>query len=175
MRSILFCITLVALCTKIAASPDLQVIRQQYLKAIEEKTEAYEMHKLMKNIESDVPVIKAYKASSKALIARYSYNPYTKVQKLKNALEEFDQAVYDAPRDVEVRFLRFAVQYHLPEFLGLSDNVEKDRKFLIKRMMNPELNQKPAAVQKVIGRFLLNEVECQEQVEARIQACLTQL
>jgi len=157
------------------ATPDLQAIRQQYLQAIEEKAEAYEMQNLMQNIESDVPVVKAYKASSKALIARYSHNPYTKVQKLKSALEQFDQAVYDAPHDVEVRFLRFAVQYHLPGFLGLGNNVEKDRKFLIKRMMNPELNQKPAAVQKVIGRFLLNEVECQEQVQARIQACLTQL
>ena len=57
-----------------------------------------------------------------------------------------------APEEVEIRFLRFALQANTPGFLGYKDHMEEDKALLLKRL--PEV--KDDNLKQLMLPFLLN-------------------
>lgn len=81
----------------------------------------------IKNTDS-APILTAYEASAKALIAKFSWNPLRKLSYLKTAMCLIDKAVILDASNVEIRFLRFYIQNHVPAILGYSKNIEEDQR-----------------------------------------------
>ncbi len=73
---------------------------------------------------------KAYQGAKKALTARLQWNPFDQISTLKQGLKLINEAVGDAPNNLEVRFIRFATLHHVPTFLGLSDTFEADKDYV---------------------------------------------
>ncbi|MEM1407904.1 MAG: hypothetical protein AAGG59_14085 [Bacteroidota bacterium] len=78
----------------------------------------------------------AYQAAAKALIAKYTWNPLTKVSSLKNVEELLKNAVDEEKDNLEIRFLRFYIQNSIPTYLGFSKNLKEDGNILKNNIAN---------------------------------------
>jgi hypothetical protein len=80
----------------------------------------------MTSIESNDPVLLAYQASSEALMAQEEWNPILKLKRLGNFNDKITKAVSLSPDNPEIRFLRLAIEYHIPNFLKSSNHLQED-------------------------------------------------
>ena len=137
-------------------------LRLQYLQASKEEAVAKEFHKKMSAYHDNNPLVLAYKAASEAVMAKYVWNPYSKLKQVKTANAIFENAVALDKDNPEIRFLRFTLQHYVPRYLNQSPNVEEDKKMIIKSLQaypNSELS-KPLA--RTIRDFMLTKDHCTE-------------
>ncbi len=113
------------LATFIAAQP-LNDVRSKFHSAVLNPDDTESFYNFMGKIENPSTTVQAYQAVSEALLAQVVWNPFKKLsqvmkyEKLMSALIEKD------PKNVEIRFLRLAIEYNLPSFLGMSKHLEED-------------------------------------------------
>ena len=110
----------------------LDELRKQYEKAVVKEEEAELMWTWLEDYEGTQGEILAYKASSRALMARYSWNPYNKLSYLKESMKFFRKAVKVDAENIEIRFLRFAIQHYIPSFLDLSEEIHEDKEVMMR-------------------------------------------
>src|SRR5688572_9353908 len=112
---------------------EIDVIRNKFAKAVENEKEAYVLLEKLNKLEAKgkTPLILAYKGAAEALIAKFSWNPYSKINYLRKSQRSLQLAINNAPENAEIRFLRFSIQHFVPAFLGLSNNIEEDKKIII--------------------------------------------
>ncbi len=109
---------------------DLEQLRAAYQAAVQDKAAAEHFWQEMAPYKGEEAIVLAYKASARALLARFDWNPYNKLSYLKEAMKMYRRAVKRHPTNIEIRFLRFAVQHYLPEFLGESQDLAEDKEVL---------------------------------------------
>jgi len=80
------------------------------------------------------PIVNAYIGATELLVAKYSWNPITKISFLKNGLRKVNEAVTVDSENIEIRFLRFYIQNSLPRYLGLSDDLTSDKEVIIDQL-----------------------------------------
>jgi len=83
-------------------------------------------------LKEKTPVVIAYQGVAEALLAKVVLNPFTKINYLKTSRDNLQQAVNQAPENIEIRFLRFSTQYYLPYIMGFSSNLLEDKAALLK-------------------------------------------
>lgn len=89
--------------------------------------------------QNEVNIIASYKAVAHATMAKYAFNPYSKMKYFtegKNQLE----ALIAKDKSVDNVFLRLILQLNTPEFLNYHDNIEQDLKYFIDHVNDSELN-----------------------------------
>lgn len=84
----------------------------------------------IKTVPTDTPVIKGYRGMGYLLQASHAFNPYSKLKYFREGRDILEQAIQEAPKDPELRFLRYSVQTNAPFFLGYSDSIQEDEKLL---------------------------------------------
>jgi len=82
------------------------------------------------------PTSQAYQAAAEALIAKYSWNPISKIQYLNSAKDLLTQAVSHDNKNIEIRFLRFYIENSLPAYLGKNQNGKEDKQVIIDNLEN---------------------------------------
>lgn len=132
----------------------LEKLRKLYRSSVKDRGAAEKLWKLLASYRGMEGVILAYRAAARAMLASYDWNPFHKYQFLQEAMKSFEKAVMYDPHNIEIRFLRFAVQHYLPDFLGLSKYMEEDRKILLKYMSTYEKYQLTKDNVKYIIDFL---------------------
>ncbi len=50
---------------------------------------------------------------------------------LNTGTQILEEAIKEKPNTLELIFLRMTIQTHLPSFLGYTDNIESDKKFIL--------------------------------------------
>ncbi|MEM8566046.1 MAG: hypothetical protein AAGF85_06260, partial [Bacteroidota bacterium] len=78
----------------------------------------------------DTPTLVAYQAAARALIAKYTWNPMTKLSCLKSVENLLTNAVGADKDNLEIRFLRFYIENNIPSYLGYSKNIKEDGELL---------------------------------------------
>lgn len=102
--------------------------------------------------ENNEPILAGYKASATMMMAKFAFNPFSKLSYFKKGKKMLETAIESRPENIELRFLRFAIQTNVPAFLGYDDQVEADKAFLLARA--PGLTD--VALKKIIVDYLLN-------------------
>lgn len=110
---------------------ELDTLRTQYEGAVQGEKAAEKMWRGLKSYTGLEGIKLAYKASAQALLARYAWNPYSKLSHLREAMKVFKHAVRLDPQNIEIRFLRFAIQHYIPEFLDQSKDLHEDMEIMI--------------------------------------------
>ena len=100
-------------------------------KAYKSESAANEMRDYLKSISSPTALEMAYLGTAEMLMAEHASFPWTKLKHFHVGSDLLDQASESAPKNLEVRYLRFACQTHTPAFLGYTDHLETDKKTLI--------------------------------------------
>ncbi|HNP18957.1 MAG TPA: hypothetical protein PKL31_11020 [Fulvivirga sp.] len=88
----------------------------------------------VKSYNQATPTVAAYEAAAKALIAKHSWNPVTKISSLKEAMDMLNKAVSLDEMNLEIRFLRLYIENSLPSYIGMKDDIDTDKNMIIKHI-----------------------------------------
>ena len=112
----------------------VESLRKDYQNSINNPRKASAFWEKIKDYKANEGIVLAYKASALALRAKHDWNPYNKLNWLNETMNIFREAIQAAPKNIEIRFLRFAIQHYLPEFLNQSQNLESDKKTILNNL-----------------------------------------
>lgn len=113
----------------------LKEVRESFHAAVLNIEECKTFHSLLEGYkESNDPTIMAYRATSQAMLAQVVWNPLTKLSQVVKYNKQMTQAVAADPENIEIRFLRLAIEHNLPSFLGMSTHLEEDVNKIMKNM-----------------------------------------
>lgn len=135
-------ILLVAACAAAAAThPDprlLETARAQYYEAAGGNngalTEAAKLFSQLRTGFPEDPLVLAYAGSTQLLEAKRTFAPWRKGKLAQQGLAALDDAVARAPENLEVRFVRAASTFHLPDFFHRRSQSRSDFEWLAARV-----------------------------------------
>lgn len=125
-------------------SVKLDEIRNGFYDAVQDSKKADKLIKEIDVIKPKSALITVYSGATCAIMAKNKWNPFSAVNLVKKSNTEMNKAVKASPNNLEIRFIRFAVQKNIPSYLGFSNSIEEDKKFIIKHIdsfYNPKLSK----------------------------------
>ncbi|GAB2953944.1 hypothetical protein GCM10027048_19040 [Hymenobacter coalescens] len=155
MFCLLFAHSTAVLPTDVHSPYALPKLRQHYRQAAADEAASRRFHQLMSAYAEANPVVLAYKAASEAILAKHTGGLFDKLDRVKSASRQFDEAVVMSPRNPEIRFLRFSVESNLPSFLGASKHVDEDRTFLTQILLQHPKSGLDSEAFRVVREFML--------------------
>ena len=143
--------------------PNKLEMREMYRASVENQAKTEEMLAFLNRSAQGDALVVAYKGAAQSLMAKHSFFPIKKLDWLKKCELSMKKAVDMDPRNIEIRYLRFAYQHNTPAFLGYSGDVENDRKILITELQvqEKEWREDRKQYENVID-FLLKTGRCTE-------------
>lgn len=106
------------------------------------------------------PTITAYEAAAKALIAKHSWNPFTKIGSLKEALQLLDDAIQSDQLNAEIRFIRLYIENSTPNYLGMNKNMSNDKEVILNNIKDiSRLGLDPTII-SYIKEYMSTSVTC---------------
>ncbi len=113
--------------------------------------------------------ITAYQAAAKALIAKYSWNPVSKFNSLKNVERLLADAVNRESDNLEIRFIRFYIENSIPYYLGYSKNMKEDCDILLSNIDQLSRLDLDKGISDYILSYLSSvKPECKKTLKAAI-------
>lgn len=140
---------------------ELNTARIYFQNGRNDKSAAEKLQTLTAGKES--AILKAYNGAAVAILAKHSSNPYKKLEYLKKGLSIINNAVLQDAADLEIRFVRFAVEENIPNFVSFTSHLESDTKMLIKNLNSSHSNY------KMIKAYLLKSAKISEADKKKIQ------
>lgn len=111
----------------------------------------------------------AYKAASEAVMAKYVWNPYSKLKHLKTGGEMFAEAVALDAKHPEIRFLRFTVEHYVPRYLNMSQHLQEDKQLIIRSLQAYPRSGISAELARAMRDFMLQKDHCTEEEKKVLQ------
>jgi len=68
------------------------------------------------------------------MLAKYTLNPISKLSYFRKGKQMLENAIHADAANIELRFLRFAVQTNIPFLLGYHGFIESDKKLLLESL-----------------------------------------
>ena len=133
-----------------ACCQDLVEVRSKFHSVVLEPENARDFHSYISAIESPSSTVLAYQAVSEAMLAQVIWNPFSKIKQVIKYDKMMTEAVSQAPTNVEIRFLRLAIEYNLPAFLGMSKHLDEDLEQIVSNLSSMEGMQ----VNQKFGRYI---------------------
>lgn len=107
-------------------------IRDLYYKASANEKSCKELEDYIETTPKiNAELLMGYKGISYMLKAKYLWNPIAKLNYFKVGKGYLDKAIKINEQNVELRFLRFAIQSNAPSILNYSDNLTDDKKIIL--------------------------------------------
>lgn len=109
-----------------------------YNRAVEDEEAAKSLLEISEEKITREPVMRGYKAAGHMMMAKHVGNPFKKMSHFNKGKDILSSAIAADKKNLELRFLRFAVQAEAPGFLGYRDNLEEDKFLLLRGVGNIE-------------------------------------
>lgn len=140
----------------IASGQTILEVRSSFHQAVMEPETSRDFHELMESPQENSATIVAYQAVSEALLAQVVWNPFSKLSQVMKYDKLMEKAVLEDEENIEIRFLRLAIEVNLPSFLGMSEHIKEDRDMIVNNMSKVSTMK----VEKGYGQYIfyfLNE------------------
>ncbi len=121
------------------------------------------------------PIIQAYTGASELLVAKYSWNPISKISFLKNGVSKVNQAVSSDDENIEIRFLRFYIENSLPKYLGLSRNLSVDKDIIVSHLENLADLGLTKDIALYINQYMIDSGQCSAEDIEHISKSISKL
>ena len=134
-------------------SPDLNKLRNLF--PLINKNESYAVALLnsSNNIKTiSAPLNNAYKAAAQMALAKYKFNPISKLSEFNQAKITLNDCVKKDSLNLEIRYIRLAIQEHVPAILNYYKNIDPDKKFIIQNLHS--LKQIDPTLFTIINNYL---------------------
>ena len=132
----------------------LDNLRTEYLTALSDYLNAPGVYETFLQVKDPSAKILAYQGALEAIMTKTTWNIFKKMSFLNKSEESFKKAVELAPNDIEIRFMRLAVQFEIPEYLGYSKDMESDKEFVVKNIKSFNSQNIPLSLRKQILGFM---------------------
>lgn len=146
-----------------SSANDLPQIRKEYYAAVNDEKAAEKFYKKLKAINSSEPIMMAYLGIAQAVRARHAINPYNKLSYLKGGMRALNAAVNKSQNNLEIRFLRFTLEHHIPKFLGYSQHLEIDRKKIVELSRQKKFGTMDKPLLSNLLKFMKQAKRCSPQ------------
>lgn len=124
-------LTFGAVFSSFAQEYDMKELRETLRVASDSKENSTKLFEKVGNYSGEDAVLISYKAAAHAIKAKYATNPFKKLKLIKASARIFDEAMQRNDQDLEIRFVRFAVETQTPAKIKLSKHVEEDKNILL--------------------------------------------
>jgi hypothetical protein len=138
----------------------LAEVREKMPQAFNDEKACAYLLKKCKPVVNPETVLKGYIGGLH--IAQSKHAPlFDKMSALNTGTELLEAALKEKPDNIELRFLRMTIQLNLPSFLNYNDNVESDKKFVLKHYQTamPVLKDRIINFIKTSGHFSDAEIK----------------
>jgi len=139
---------------------DVSTIRNRYYQATLDAAQAEFLLQTLNEVDHPEALIVAYRGATEAIMAKLRWNLFRKYHFLNQSIDHLNQAVARDPDNVEIRFLRFAVQYHIPGILGFSNALEQDREVIVKNIQRFDMPDISVEIREYIYNFITKTGNC---------------
>lgn len=133
----------------------LNHLRMLYFEASYNESKMDSLKNCVKQEDTSKALYLAYQGATEVMKAKYSYNPFSQISYIKTGVKQLKKAFEKDSDNFEIRFLRFAIEYHLPTILGMSDHIKEDKSFLLNNLV--QIQQMKINVQ--FGKYLYEFLE----------------
>ncbi|MBK0382777.1 hypothetical protein I5M32_07375 [Pedobacter sp. SD-b] len=171
----LFIILLITVSSSLfAQASNLDQIREDYIASINDSDMADKLCNQLEEIKNPSALIMAYLGSVQAIKAKHAWNPVSKMSYLKEGFGTINKAVAKDPNQLEVRFLRFSLQYYVPAFLGYSKNLINDKNKIISILRNAHTSKLDVDgdILKNMVNFMIDSKKCNAEEIAVLKKVL---
>jgi hypothetical protein len=118
---------------------DLPTVRRTFHSAVLETSKVPSFYTYIHSLNSTEAIIVAYQAMSEALLAQQEWNPLEKYARIKKFEELINRAIFADPNNLEIRFLRFCIEFYIPQWLGISNHIDDDKTFILNHLSDAKL------------------------------------
>ncbi|MGV3504117.1 MAG: hypothetical protein ACO1O1_10440 [Adhaeribacter sp.] len=120
------------------------------------------------NYKGKDPVVLGFEAAAQGVMAKHAWSPYYKLKYLHHSAQLFEKVMKQHPQVPEVHFLRYTVQFFIPRYLNLSDNLEEDKKVFLPSLLAYPKSELDAEAVQIMRRFLLRHPEHLTEQELKL-------
>lgn len=113
-----------------AQTISLSDIRRDFNKGVKDEA-ICKKHLQVLQAKAKTPLEKGYEAAYNMFMAKHASNPFKKMGYFRDGKKLLESQIKIEPNNVELRFIRLCIQYHIPDFLGYKGNIEEDKDFLV--------------------------------------------
>ena len=135
--------------------PTLTQLRELCERAVQDMDGAEQMQLALAGVTEARPVALGYKAMAEVLVARHSYNPYTKLRSFQKGRDLLERAIEIDPKNIELRYLRMVIQIEVPSYVGYRDNISEDSALLVRFVRTTDTKTADQVLLRNIREFLL--------------------
>jgi hypothetical protein len=114
----------------VAFADALSELRAGYPSAVYSEKVCDQMLELSAKHKVSSPIAQAYYAALLGIKAKHVWNPYQKLNYVNEFEKEMTEAVERAPRNLEVRYLRYGIEVNVPAMVGLKKHLAEDLKII---------------------------------------------
>jgi hypothetical protein len=135
---------------------DIQELRKLYYLSYKEKSAAEKLYTMTRIYSISEPKMLGYKAVASMMMCNYITNPYTRVKYFYAGKGDLEKAIKVSPADVELRYLRYAVQENVPGVLNYSSSMNEDRRILVTYLNDAANREEDPDLHARIMKYMLN-------------------
>jgi hypothetical protein len=139
---------------------DVNYLREEYYRCVDDAARTDALHERLVSMRSEKAVVIGFIGALEALKAKHAWNPYRKMEYLARASTTLEKAIMADPGNIEIRFLRYTVEYFVPAFLGYSKHLKEDKSVIIQQITQRRFSQKDMLLIENIVKFLEEHKEC---------------
>lgn len=141
----------------------LAEVRTAFHMAVLEPKQSAAFHAYVKDLEDPTPIMEAYQAVSEAMLAQVLWNPFSKLSQVIRYDRKMEEVVKADPDNIEIRFLRLAIEYNLPAILGMSTHIDEDVEMIEGNLSSIASMQLDPKFGSYIVWFLRETMLCNEE------------
>ncbi len=139
---------------------DVNFLRAEYYKCVSDADRTRILQDKLIALKSNRPLVIGFIGALEALKAKHAWNPYKKMDHLSKAVATLDKAIKADPGNIEIRFLRYTVEYFVPAFLGYSKHVNEDKQVIIANIQQRKFTSQDVFLVENIIKFFEERKEC---------------
>ncbi len=128
-------------CSGTMVNPEISQLRSSFFESSDDKAIG-RFYKLTSDIDNSDPLMSAYKGASTAMYAQVVNSPIDKLKHFYDGRDLLENAVKVDSRNVEIRFLRFALQSKAPFFVGYKSKIREDVAMIVLAFETKTINAK---------------------------------
>ena len=156
----LTCFALINVAKAQLSPKEIAVLKTNLVKAVDNEALTDSLFRKLNRLPNKTALTVAYAGTLEALKAKHTWNPYNKIKYVKGSLKTMQKAVNMDKENLEIRFMRFSIEHFTPGFLGLSKNLNTDRKEIVKHYQNRNFGVADDALIKNVARFMIDSKRC---------------
>ncbi len=124
----------------IYGEPNVVLLRELYIGAATSEDKAQQLIKASETDNGNA-LVKGYQGAGKMLMAKYYFNPVSKLNSFINGKKILESAISTDISNPELRYLRLTIQINSPAFLQYDENIKEDKTFLLSKLNTIEDGQ----------------------------------